>query len=135
MNSLPPITVTRLDLQRLERMLGSLEDSDPTSEALEAELARARLVDHTQVPAGVVTMNSRVHCREERSGRDHHLTLVYPQDAGREVTVSVLAPVGCALLGLTVGQHIDWPAPDGKTLKLTLLAVEYQPEAAGDYSC
>ena len=47
-------------------------------------------------------------------------------------SVSVLAPVGSALLGMSVGQHIDWPTPGGKVLKLTLLAVEYQPEAAGD---
>ncbi|KPZ22621.1 hypothetical protein ALO38_200131 [Pseudomonas coronafaciens pv. zizaniae] len=78
-------------------------------------------------------MNSRVHCREESSGKDYHLTLVYPQDAGVEGTVSVLAPMGSALLGLQVAQHIDGPAPGGKTLKLTLLAVEYQPEAAGEY--
>lgn len=130
----PPITITRLDLQRLERLLDGLEDFGSTASALETELARAQVVGHTEVPAGVVTMNSRVHCREESSGKDYHLTLVYPQDAGAEGTVSVLAPVGCALLGLSVGQHIDWPAPGGKTLKLTLLAVEYQPEAAGEYT-
>lgn len=134
MSSTPSITITRLDLQRLERLLDSLEDFGPAAQALEAELARAQVVGHAEVPAGVVTMNSRVHCREEGSGKDYHLTLVYPQDAGSEGTVSILAPVGCALLGLSVGQHIDWPAPSGKVLKLTLLAVEYQPEAAGEYS-
>lgn len=100
---------------------------------MQAELDRAEVVGHDEVPAGVVTMNSRVHCREESSGKDYHLTLVYPQDAGGEGKVSILAPVGCALLGLSVGQHIDWPAPGGKQLKLTLLEVEYQPEAAGEY--
>jgi len=59
------------------------------------------------------------------------LTLVYPQDNGPE-RVSILAPVGAALLGLSVGQSIDWPAPNGKTLKLEILAVEYQPEANGE---
>lgn len=131
--STPTITITRLDLQRLERLLDSLEEFGPGAEALQAELARAEVVGHDEVPAGVVTMNSRVHCREESNGKDYHLTLVYPQDAGGEGTVSILAPVGSALLGLTVGQHIDWPAPGGKQLKLTLLAVEYQPEAAGEY--
>lgn len=133
MISTPPITITRLDLQRLERLLDSLEDYGPAAEALETELTRAQVVGHDEVPAGVVTMNSRVHCREESSGKDYHLTLVYPQDAGPEGTVSILAPVGCALLGLTVGQHIDWPGPGGKLLKLTLLDIEYQPEAAGDF--
>jgi regulator of nucleoside diphosphate kinase len=75
-----------------------------------------------------------VHCREESSGKDYHLKLVYPQDAGGEGCVSILAPVGSALLGLSVGQHIDWKAPGGKVLQLTLLAVEYQPEAAGEYN-
>ncbi|MGE8360651.1 nucleoside diphosphate kinase regulator [Pseudomonas sp.] len=134
MSSTPSITITRLDLQRLERLLDSLDDFGPGAEALQAELDRAEVVGHDQVPAGVVTMNSRVHCREESSGKDYHLTLVYPEDAGGDGTVSILAPVGSALLGLSVGQHIDWSAPSGKVLKLTLLAVEYQPEAAGEYN-
>ena len=133
MNSTPTITIPRLDMQRLERLLDSLDEFGPGAEALQAELDRAEVVGHDEVPAGVVTMNSRVHCREESSGKDYHLTLVYPEDAGGEGKVSILAPVGCALLGLSVGQHIDWPAPGGKQLKLTLLEVEYQPEAAGEY--
>ncbi|MBX8564626.1 nucleoside diphosphate kinase regulator [Pseudomonas cichorii] len=132
MNTAPSIILTRLDVQRLERLIDSQTQSSPGIEALQAELDRAeQIVGHNEVPAGLVTMNSRVHCREEGSGKDYHLKLVYPQDAGAEGTVSVLAPVGSALLGLQVGQHIDWPAPGGKTLKLTLLAVEYQPEAEG----
>ncbi|WP_282874341.1 nucleoside diphosphate kinase regulator [Pseudomonas peli] len=134
MTSAPSLTITRLDLQRLEHLLDSLDDFGPSAIALQAELDRADVVGHDEVPAGVVTMNSRVHCREESSGKDYHLTLVYPQGAGGEGCVSVLAPVGTALLGLSVGQHIDWAAPGGKVLKLTLLAVEYQPEAAGEYS-
>lgn len=133
MTAQPPIIITRADLQRLEALLEQLDDFDATAEALEAELSRAQVVGHTEVPAGVVTMNSRVHCREESSGKDYHLTLVFPEDAGGEGKVSILAPVGSALLGLSVGQQIDWPGPAGKPLKLTLLAVEYQPEAAGAY--
>ncbi len=133
MSSTPAIIITRLDLQRLERLLDSLDEYGPGAEALEKELARAQVVGHDEVPAGVVTMNSRVHCREEGSGKDWHLTLVFPEDAGGEGRVSILAPVGSALLGLSVGQQIDWPGPGGKSLKLTLLAVEYQPEAAGAY--
>ena len=96
MNAQPPIIITRVDLQRLERLLDSLEEYGPGAEALEQELARAQVVGHDEVPAGVVTMNSRVHCREEASGKDYHLTLVYPQDAGGEGRVSILAPVGSA---------------------------------------
>lgn len=127
------IIITQLDLQRLERLLAGLQDVTPGVEALEHELARAKVVAHNKVPAGVVTMNSRVFCRDEGSGKEYHLTLVYPQDAGPTGTVSILAPVGSALLGLTVGQQIDWQTPAGKVIKLTLLAVEYQPEAAGQF--
>lgn len=134
MTTAPSITVTRLDLQRLERLLDSLEEYGLAAEALEAELSRANVVGHDEVPPGVVTMNSSVRCREESSGKEYLLTLVYPEDAGGEGKVSILAPVGTALLGLTVGQSIDWPAPGGKTLKLSLLDITYQPEAAGDYN-
>lgn len=131
MSSTPPITLTDTDVQRLERLLDGLSDFGPAAEALEQELTRAQVVERSALPPGVVSLNSRVHCREETTNRDYHLTLVLPQDAGQEGTVSVLAPVGTALLGLTVGQHIDWPTPGGKVLRLTLLEVEYQPEAAG----
>lgn len=128
--STPPITITRLDLQRLERLLDGLDEFGPAAEALEAELSRAQVVGHDEIPPGVVTMNSTVRCREESSGKEYTLTLVYPEDVAGEGKVSILAPVGTALLGLTIGQTIDWPAPSGKTLKLTLLEIEYQPEAA-----
>lgn len=133
MSTRPPITLTKLDMQRLERLLDSLDDYGPVAEALEQEISRAQTVSHHDMPNGIVTMNSRVHCREEGTGKDYTLTLVYPKDAGPEGTVSVLAPVGTALLGLSSGQTIDWPTPSGKVLKLTLLSVEYQPEAEGNY--
>ena len=134
MTTAPSIILTRLDVQRLEQLIDRLGDETPGVEALQAELDRAEeVVGHDEVPAGVVTMNSSVHCREQGSGKDYHLTLVFPEDAGGEGKVSILAPVGSALLGLSVGQQIDWPGPAGKPLKLTLLAVEYQPEAAGAY--
>lgn len=129
----PSITITRADLQRLEQMLDRLENYDDAAQALELELTRAKVVDTAKVPSKVVTMNSRVRCREESTGKEYSLTLVYPEGVGPEGAVSVLAPVGSALLGLSVGQSIDWPAPNGKQLKLTLLEVEYQPEAAGEY--
>ena len=135
MTTAPSIILTRLDVQRLERLIDGLDESTPGVAALQDELDRAdTVVGHEEVPAGVVTMNSRVHCREQGSGKDYHLTLVYPKDANAdEGKISILAPVGSALLGLQAGQHIDWPAPGGKTLKLELIEVEYQPEAAGDF--
>ncbi|GLX89757.1 nucleoside diphosphate kinase regulator [Pseudomonas weihenstephanensis] len=135
MTTSPAITLTRLDVQRLEQLIDKLDDTLPGVIALQDELDRAEtLVGHDEVPADVVTMNSRVHCREQSSGKDYHLTLVYPKDANAdEGKISILAPVGSALLGLQVGQHIDWPAPGGKTLKMELLAVEDQPKDGGPF--
>ena len=131
----PSIILTRLDVQRLEQLIDRMDETQPGVVALQAELDRAeQVVGHDEVPASVVTMNSRVHCREQVSGKDYHLTLVYPKDANAdEGKISILAPVGSALLGLQVGQHIDWPAPGGKTLKLELLSVEGQPKDGGAF--
>ena len=136
MTTAPSIILTRLDVQRLEQLIDRLGDETPGVEALQAELDRAdEVVGHDEVPAGVVIMNSSVHCREQGSGKDYHLTLVYPKDANADAgKISILAPVGSALLGLKVGQHIDWPAPGGKTLKLELLSVEGQPKDGGAFT-
>ncbi|WP_300630823.1 nucleoside diphosphate kinase regulator [Pseudomonas sp.] len=134
MTTAPSIILTRLDVQRLEQLIDRLGDEFPGVEALQTELDRADVVGHDEVPATVVTMNSSVHCREQGSGKDYHLTLVYPKDANAdEGKISILAPMGSALLGLQVGQHIDWPAPGGKTLKLELLSVEGQPTDGGAF--
>jgi len=86
------------------------------------------------VPPDVVTMNSRVVYRDEETGETREVTLSYPQDASLEQgRVSVLAPVGAALLGLSVGQEIDWQLPGGKTKRLHILSVTYQPQAAGHH--
>ena len=131
----PSIILTRLDVRRLEQLIDRVGEASPGVEALQHELDRAEeVVGHDEVPATVVTMNSSVHCREQGSGKDYHLTLVYPKDANAdEGKISILAPVGSALLGLQVGQHIDWPAPGGKTLKLELLGVEGQPKDGGAF--
>ncbi len=134
MSNKPAITVTRLDMQRLEQMLDNLDDYDAAAEALEAELGRANLVGHTEIANDIVTMNSKAHCYEENSGSEYQLTLVYPEQAGIEGNVSILAPIGTALLGLSAGQTIEWQTPKGKVLKLTLKRVEYQPEAQQEYT-
>ena len=84
-----------------------------------------------QIPADVITMNSTARFMDETSGKEFELTLVYPDDAlmSSDGTVSVLAPVGSALLGLSVGQAIEWPLPGGRKMSLRVLAVTYQPEA------
>ena len=87
--------------------------------ALQDELERATVVPAEGVPPGVVTMNSRVRYFDEHSGVCREIELVYPENADiTDAKVSVLAPVGTALLGLEVGQSIDWPFPSGETRRL-----------------
>lgn len=136
MASSPPITVSSRDLDRLERLLESPAVAAlPAAAALGRELERANVVAPADMPADVVTMNSEVTCEDEVSGDTHRLTLVFPPDADVDQhKVSVLAPVGTALLGLSVGQSIDWNAPGGRSLRLRVTGIAYQPEAAGDFS-
>ena len=134
MSTPTPLILTRLDVQRLEQLIDSLPETTPGIEALQAELDRAEtIVGHEEVPAGVVTMNSRVHCREESSGKDYRLTLVYPKDANAdEGKISILAPVGSALLGLSVGDELSWPSVGGKSMTVRVTGIVYQPERSGE---
>ena len=98
--------------------------------ALHAELDRAIVVPADAVPPDVVTMNSRVRYVDEHSGVCREIELVYPENADiADAKVSVLAPVGTALLGLEVGQSIDWPFPAGETRRLRVQQV-LDPAAA-----
>ena len=125
--------VTETDLRRLDRLL-EISRSTPNVEALADELSRAITVSPQEVRPDVVTMNSAVLFRDDTTGEASTITLVYPHDADVNASkISVLAPVGSALLGLSVGQVIDWPMPNAQTRRLRLVAVLYQPEAAGRY--
>lgn len=131
---MPPITMSSLDHQRLERLLESdAVQRLPGIDALAAEIDRATVVPPREVPPDVVTMNSTIRFRDDTNGHEFELTLVYPPDAGKPDTISVLAPVGSALLGLSVGQSIAWQVPGGRELDLRVLAVVRQPEAMGEY--
>ena len=135
-SGLPPsLIVSSRDLARLEALLDSpVLSRHPAALALIDELNRAEVRPPEQVPADVVTMHSQVECEDIASGERHVLTLVYPNEADVERgRVSMLAPVGSALIGLSVGQSIDWEAPGGRSLKLKVMSVRYQPEAAGNF--
>lgn len=128
----PRIVVTSTDMERLRTLIDTT--AGDKADALDAELLRAEVVEPTQVPPDVVTMNSRVVYRDEDTGETREVTLSYPKDASlADGRVSVLAPVGAALLGLSVGQEIDWQLPGGKTKRLHILSVTYQPQAAGHH--
>ena len=127
----PNLTVTTHDARRLEALLqGATARSTPMASLLEEELSRAVLVEPQDVPPDIVTMHSRVVCRDEGSGEQREIELVYPHeaDAARD-RISILAPVGTALLGLAVGSSIEWPVPGGRTTRMRVMAVPYQPKA------
>ena len=134
MNIKPPITMSSLDEARLERLLESDAYRQlPGVDALLSEMERANVVRPVDMPPDVVTMNSTIRFVDDSNGAEFEYTLVYPADAGKPDTISVLAPVGSALLGLSVGQSIAWRVPGGRELDLRVLAVVRQPEAMGEY--
>jgi regulator of nucleoside diphosphate kinase len=129
----PAITVSERDLERLEAMLARLPDDQPGANALRRELDRARITQSEQMPPDVVTMNSRIRFVIEPAGREMEMTLVYPRDfTGRPDQLSVAAPAGIALLGLAIGQQIEWLALDGQTTRARIVDIAYQPERSGD---
>lgn len=135
MDHRPPIIVSDLDAARLEKILDSLGgDLSPNWEDLQTELDRAKIVKPEEIPPDVVTMNSTVLFRIEPSNKEFSLTLVYPNDYDLSADkISILAPVGSALLGLREGDTISWPKPGGGVLQVRVLKVVYQPERSGDF--
>lgn len=130
--SKPAITVSTLDMDRLEALMDKLPANFPGREALCAELDRADVLEPQEMPANVVTMNSTVRFSLRENGTSQTLTLVYPKEAdGSPDRVSVFAPVGTALLGLREGDVFQLPSPTGKAVTVLVEAITYQPESAG----
>jgi regulator of nucleoside diphosphate kinase len=99
-------------------------------EQLDSELDRARVVSADEIPPDVVTMNSQVALRDLDTGEDIVMTLVFPHEANVDARkVSVLAPLGTAVLGYRAGDVIEWQVPAG-TRRLKLERVLFQPEAS-----
>lgn len=95
------------------------------------ELKRAVRIPSKKITTNVVTMNSRVAIEDVATGREFELSIVYPQNANiAEKRVSVLAPIGTALLGYTEGSVVEWEMPTGMK-KLLVKKILYQPEANG----
>lgn len=131
MADLPKIYLTQNDMDRLLELVEAYPGQ--RFEKLESELVRAKVVPREKMPRDAVTMNSRIVFQDETTNESREITLVYPGkadiDTGR---ISVLAPVGTALLGLRVGQSIDWELPGGEKRRYRIVAVPFQPEAAGE---
>lgn len=133
------IYITEFDLNRLTELLevgltfrGNSNENHHLDD-LKGELDRAHIVQPKDIPPDVVTMNSRVRLTDMTRGDELIYTLVFPRDADAGTgKISVLAPVGTAILGYRVGDMIEWQVPAGKR-RLKIEEVLYQPEAAGDY--
>jgi len=133
MHSKPSITVSSLDFERLESLLEKNTSDFPGRDALEAELDRADVLDPKDMPPNVVTMNSTVRFTMLESAKTNTLTLVYPKEMdGSDSKVSIFAPVGIALLGLSVGGELQMPSATGKVTTVRVDAIDYQPENAGE---
>ena len=132
------IYITEYDLKRLKELVQvgiSFAERDRESlETLQGELDRAHIVEPTAVPGDVVTMNSRVRFKDLDTNQDKVYTLVFPSEAKLEQQkISVLAPIGTAMLGYRVGDIVEWLAPGG-IRKVQIEEILYQPEAEGQYS-
>lgn len=127
-----PIILSSLDVERLERLLDAVP-ATPAAAALRAELDRAEVREPQDMPPDVVTMNATVRFTVGDGGPTLQRTLVYPRDADQDAgRLSVLAPVGSALLGLRVGQHMAWPTPAGP-VQVRIDELVWQPERAGEF--
>ncbi len=130
------ISVSSTDLQRIEAMLRGRADTESmTIQGLSEELRRATILPPQDIPPTVVTMNSRVKFAIEPTGKVFELTLVYPKDTqnNRSDVISITAPIGSALLGLSVGQTIEWPLPGGHNTTVKVVDITYQPEREGHF--
>ena len=128
------IYISAFDLQRLQDYL---DDMDPGERkkvrALEDELQRAAVLPPEKIPADVITMNSRVRYRDLEDDSEMEITLVFPGDADiSRGKMSILSPIGTAVLGYKVGDTLEWQVPDGLR-KLKIEALVYQPESSGDF--
>ena len=130
------ISITRFDKARLMRLLRSLDAAQENREEiedLEHELERGTEVDSTEVAPDVITMNSTVRVTDIDANTTHLYTIVFPSDADFEKgRISILSPLGTALLGYRAGDVVTWEMPRG-TRKLRIEELVYQPEAAGDF--
>ncbi len=130
------IVITAFDQKRLQELIAETELRGATRQdlaGLAAELKRAHILDPKEVPANVVTMNSQVLLRDLDTDETLEYHLVFPENA--DITtgrLSVLAPVGTAILGYRAGDVVEWQVPSG-IRRLRIEKILYQPEAAGHY--
>lgn len=116
------IIISETDYQKITTLLSSVKIE--VAEQLEEELDRAQIVPEDSIGENVVKMNSEVTFEDLGTGQSQKVQLVYPHDANvDENKISIFAPIGAALIGLQVGQTIDWPLKSNKVKKLKVVSV------------
>ena len=128
------IYITDEDCEKLRRLIAGRRGTTSVDrqylDILEQELDRAEVVEPEAIPGDVVTMNSEVRLKDLHSGETRVYRLIFPTQTRTQNSISVLAPIGTAMLGYHVGSVIEWRVPKG-TRRLEVLEVIFQPEAAG----
>lgn len=133
-----PIYITSEDKQRLEDLMAEVSVFNPRARgdlnALVEELRRASIVDPKDVPADVITMNSRAEMLDLDTAEAGSFTLVFPSEANiEEGKISVLAPIGAGMLGYRVNDEFEWNVPGG-IRRMRVAKIHYQPESAGNFN-
>jgi regulator of nucleoside diphosphate kinase len=125
----PPVHLISTEADNLTNLaLGVAETMPQVSELLLREIARATIHGPAHIPSGIVTMHSTVQFKDEASGAERTVRLVYPAEADISAgRISILTPVGAGLLGLREGHSIKWPDREGRERRLTILKV-IQPD-------
>lgn len=131
------IFITDFDLRRLQNLITDPEVLTERNmkhiHELEGELRKAKVVASRDIPADVVTMNSKVCLEDLDSGDKLTVTLTFPPDSDVDQSkISVLAPIGTAIIGYEINDVIEWKVPRG-IRRLKIKKVLYQPESAGDF--
>lgn len=129
------IYITDRDMKWLRELLDEARRFNSHSRAaldqLETELERAQVVASDQIPADVITMHSTARLIDVETGEEMIYTLVFPHEADIDQDrISVLAPIGVAILGYRVGDSLEWQVPEGLS-RLKVKEIIYQPEASG----
>ncbi len=132
----PKIYITKSDKEKLKELIQKAQYSEyrgsPYLHMLRSEIEKARVVDSRDIPPDVITLNSTVQLVDKETNDEMVYTLVFPEDADVKTgKISVLAPIGTAMLGYKVGDTFEWETPGGK-VAMFVKSILYQPEAAGD---
>ena len=133
----PIIYITKVDEKKLRDLISEARHSEYRGSVylkmLSGELDKAKVVEPNEIPPDVITMNSTAHLVDLEADDEMIYTLVFPEEADvSQGKISILAPIGTAMLGYRVGDVFEWDTPGGKR-SISVKKVIYQPEASGNY--